>query len=177
VLHALTTTGHHDEAFLLLLNERCPGWLHQVKQGATSVWERWDAIDEQGRIHGGDMDGGGSMLSFNHYAYGAVADWLYRTLAGLAPDAPGWRKVLFAPVPGGGIDWASAESEVPTGRAAIRWDLADDTFTADLEVPLEAEARFRLPPGDWTKATVDGGSVILRPSLDLTPGVHRIVLS
>lgn len=177
VLHALTATGHHDEAYLLLLNERCPGWLHQVKQGATSVWERWDAIDEHGRIHAGDMDGGGSMLSFNHYAYGAVADWLYRTVAGLAPAAPGWSKILFAPVPGGGIDWASAESEVPTGRAAIRWELADGGFTADLEVPSEAEAEFRLPPGDWTKATVDGEAVTLRPSLDLAAGVHRIDLS
>jgi alpha-L-rhamnosidase len=177
VLHALTATGHHDEAYLLLFNEHCPGWLHQVRQGATSVWERWDAIDEHGRIHPGDMDGGGSMLSFNHYAYGAVADWLYRTVAGLAPAAPGWSRIVFAPVPGGDLDWASAESEVPTGRASIRWEAAAGAFTAEVEVPAAAEAEFRLPSGDWTRITVDGEAAPLRPAFALPPGVHRIALS
>ncbi|MQM27078.1 alpha-L-rhamnosidase [Glycomyces albidus] len=175
VLPALTATGHHAEAYLLLLNERCPGWLHQVACDATTVWERWDAIREDGSIHPGDMEGGDSMLSFNHYAYGAVAEWLYTTAAGLAPGAPGWTRVRFAPVPGGGLTWAAAEIDAPTGRAAIRWELGED-FTAELTVPPGAEAEFHPPPGDWASAAVDGVGVPLG-IVPLGPGAHRIVLS
>ncbi|WP_197717395.1 alpha-L-rhamnosidase [Glycomyces terrestris] len=177
ILHALTETGHHEEAYLLLMNERCPGWLHQVGQGATTVWERWDAIGEDGRIHGGDMDGGGPMLSFNHYAYGAVADWLYATVAGLSPAAPGWSAVSFAPVPGGGLTWASAEMDTPIGRAAIRWETGDGSFSAEVEVPPGATATVTLPPGDWSSLRLNGRTLQIAPVLDLGPGVHRIALS
>ena len=116
VLFALS---HHDylaEAYLMLLRRDAPSWLYQVDRGATTVWERWDAIKPDGSIHGGDMDagsgdgGGGSMLSFNHYAYGAMIDWVYRTVAGLAPDAdePGYRLVHVAPRPAVGLDRAAA---------------------------------------------------------------------
>ena len=93
VLHALAAHGHVNEAYQMLLRRRHPSWLYQVEMGATSIWERWDAIRPDGSIHPGDMapppgmedqDGPqGHMLSFNHYAYGAVIDWVYRHLAGL----------------------------------------------------------------------------------------------
>ncbi|WP_232789498.1 alpha-L-rhamnosidase [Streptomyces jeddahensis] len=189
VLPALTATGHHDEAYRLLLNDRCPGWLHPVRQGATTVWERWDAVGEDGAIHAGDMDGGGSMVSFNHYAYGAVAAWLYRTVAGLAPDpdAPGYRRIVFAPVPGGQLTWARAESSTPYGTAAIRWETDASSFTADVEIPVGASGVFVLPPGTWSAVRADGVPVAAddlrlsdahgRRALMLGAGPHRVTLT
>jgi alpha-L-rhamnosidase len=185
VLDALTATGHADEAYRLLLNERCPGWLHQVAQGATTIWERWDAIDENGRIHPGLMYGGegAPMLSFNHYAYGAVAAWLYRTVAGLAPDVnePGYRRIVFAPVPGGGLTWAGAEMDTALGTAAIRWD-ADESgsgLTVAVRVPPGASGRFVLPPGTWAEVRVDDASVDAEHggrAVELPSGAHRLTL-
>ena len=99
VLPALASVGRFDSAYKMLLRSEAPSWLYQVAQGATTVWERWDAIRPDGSIHPGTMapmngDGeDGHMLSFNHYAYGAVIDWVYRHVAGLAPDRarPGLR--------------------------------------------------------------------------------------
>ena len=111
VLHALAGGDKYDEAYQMLLRRQHPSWLYQVEMGATTVWERWDAIRPDGSIHPGamatppgmdDQEGGsGHMLSFNHYAYGAVVDWIYRHLAGIAPDRarPGYRHVVFAPRP------------------------------------------------------------------------------
>lgn len=168
VLPALTATGHHDDAYRLLLNERCPGWLYQVRQCATTVWERWDAIREDGSIHNGQMadDDGEMMLSFNHYAYGAVASWLYRTVAGIAPslDEPGYRKVVFAPVPGGGLTWAHAEMRTGYGRAAIRWERDGDRLAVDLSVPPGAHGELVVPPG-WRAPA----------STSLETGDHRVV--
>ena len=96
VLPALAENGFFNEAYLMLLRHEVPSWLYQVDQDATTVWERWDAIRPDGSIHPGTMSsppdvpesesGEGHMLSFNHYAYGAVIDWVYRHVAGLAPD-------------------------------------------------------------------------------------------
>ena len=152
VLPALTSGGHVEEAYRLLLNTEAPGWLYQVLQGATTMWERWDAIQPDGSIHPGDMAGGdGGMLSFNHYAYGAVAEWLYRSVAGLAPDPddPGYGTVVMAPVPGGGLTYARAEIRTPYGPASTSWTLANGVVTVDLAVPDGSRGRFVLPPGDW----------------------------
>jgi len=119
VLPALAHTGHLDEAYRLLLNRECPGWLYQVLMGATTMWERWDAIRPDGSIHSGEMSAGegANMLSFNHYAYGAVAAWLYRSVAGIAPDPedPGYATVVFAPLPGRNLSGAAARLRTPYG--------------------------------------------------------------
>ena len=106
MLPALAATDHFDEAYLMLLRQAAPSWLYQVVQGATTVWERWDAIRPDGSIHPGTMQAiegesepDGHMLSFNHYAYGAVVEWVYRHVAGIAPDLPGYRRIRFAPRP------------------------------------------------------------------------------
>ena len=137
VLPALSSSGYYDEAYAMLLRNEFPSWLYQVEMGATTVWERWDAIRPDGSIHPGTMstpfeDEGeseeGNMLSFNHYAYGAVIDWVYRNLAGIAPDIdqPGYRRIVFAPRPVAGISWARGSIDTPYGRAAISWDLEGD---------------------------------------------------
>lgn len=169
VLPALTAAGQHEASYRLLLNREAPGWLYQVRHGATTMWERWDAIEPDGHIHGGAMaaEDAASMTSFNHYAYGSVGAWLYRTLAGIAPGAerPGYGTIDFAPRPGGGIAWAEARIDTPHGPAAIRWDRRGEGLEVRLEIPPGTEGRFSPPPG-W-RAPVEG---------PLGSGVHRLAL-
>ncbi|MGO3884777.1 MAG: family 78 glycoside hydrolase catalytic domain [Mycetocola sp.] len=136
---ALTATGQNDAAYDLLLNEQAPGWLYAVTMGATTVWERWDAMLPDGTVHPG------TMTSFNHYALGAVADWLHRVVAGLAPAEPGYRTIRFAPRPGGGFEHAAAEHETPYGLAAIAWRLEGSEIVADVTVPTGATGIVALP--------------------------------
>jgi hypothetical protein len=91
VLDALTVTGRSDLAYRMLLQPENPGWIYPITMGATSIWERWDSMLPDGRINPGQM------TSFNHYALGAVADWLHRVVAGITPLTPGYAKVLVAP--------------------------------------------------------------------------------
>jgi len=150
VLFALSNSGHLAEAYVMVLRREAPSWLYQVDRGATTVWERWDAILPDGSIHAGDMsagstDEGGSMLSFNHYAYGAMIDWVYRTVAGLAPAAPGYRVTRVAPRPAAGMDHAAASIDTAYGTLSIDWRLSDGDFGATLVVPFGVTAELDLP--------------------------------
>ncbi len=109
ITDALTETGHLDAAYRLLLQRTCPSWLYPVTMGATTIWERWDSMLPDGSINSGEM------TSFNHYALGAVVDWMHRTIGGIAPLEPGYRRVRIAPRPGGGLTWASTSLETVHG--------------------------------------------------------------
>ena len=100
----------------------------------------------------------GEMTSFNHYALGAVADWMHRSLAGLAPAEPGYRKLLVKPHPGGGLDWAEARHETPYGEAAVRWDRTGQEFTLDVTVPAGCTATVVLPDAAGTVHEVGSGT-------------------
>ena len=139
VSDALTRTGHLDKAYDLLLEQGCPSWLYQVVMGATTVWERWDSLLPDGDVNPG------TMTSFNHYALGAVADWLHRVVGGLAPAAPGYRVVRFAPQPGGGLTSASARHRTPYGEASISWRVEDERLVVDVRVPVGATGVLELP--------------------------------
>nr|WP_246253751.1 alpha-L-rhamnosidase [Isoptericola chiayiensis] len=139
VTDALSGSGHLDEAYLLLLAKECPSWLYAVTMGATTTWERWDSMLPDGSVNPGDM------TSFNHYALGAVADWMHRVVAGLAPDAPAYRRIRFAPRPGPGITAAAASHETPYGTASIGWTLDDGVLAVRAVVPPGAEAVLDLP--------------------------------
>jgi alpha-L-rhamnosidase len=177
VLPALTRTGHLAEAYLMLLRRELPSWLYQVDRGATTVWERWDAIRADGSIHDGVMhmpDGDSQMLSFNHYAYGAVVDWVYRTLAGIAPDPelPGYRRVVLAPRPVVGIDRVSASVQSALGRIGVEWSTEGGTFTGTYELPFGVTGMLRPPVGPDSRVTVDGRAAA--ESVTLGPGTHRV---
>lgn len=172
VLPALVRWGHHAEAYRLLLNEKCPGWLYQIRNGATTTWERWDAVKEDGTVLTDGLWDGPMMTSFNHYSYGSVSATLYRSVAGLAPDVdrPGYEHILFAPLPGGGLTTARADVETPYGEAAVSWRLEADTLTVDATVPPGAQGSFVSPPG-W----------VLQDCTNLAPicfgsGRHRFTL-
>ena len=185
VLPALSEFGHLDECYLMLLRRESPSWLYQVRQGGTTVWERWDAIRPDGSIHPGTMttpeglpdSGLPHMLSFNHYAYGAVVDWVYRHVAGIAPDRarPGYRHVLLAPKPGRGIDWANAAIDTGFGRAAIGWRLDGDKLEVDVELPFGTTGEFNAPATAASTVTVDGGRA--GPVVRLDPGHHTVVVT
>lgn len=170
VLFALSNNGHLAEAYLMLLRREAPSWLYQVDRGATTVWERWDAILPDGSIHSGDMsagstDEGGSMLSFNHYAYGAMIDWVYRTVAGLAPVEPGYRVTRVAPRPAVGMDRAAATIDTAYGPLSIDWTLEGDDLVAVVEVPFGITAELDLPTTEASVASHVGS---------LAHGTHEI---
>ncbi|WP_337063001.1 family 78 glycoside hydrolase catalytic domain [Kineococcus sp. G2] len=139
VTGALSSTGHLDTAYRLLLEEQCPSWLYPVTMGATTIWERWDSMLPDGTINPGQM------TSFNHYALGAVADWVHRTVAGISPLEPGYRRALIAPQPGGGLTWAKGSLDTPHGRLAVHWRLEGGQLSAEVTVPEGTTAVLRLP--------------------------------
>ena len=139
VADALTLTGHERSAYRLLLQRECPSWLYPVTMGATTVWERWDSVLPDGSINAGEM------TSLNHYALGSVADWLHRVVGGLAPLEPGYRKILIAPRPGPGIDWARTSLQTVRGPAAVSWRVSGDQFIVAIEIPDSASGIFRWP--------------------------------
>jgi alpha-L-rhamnosidase len=136
---ALTDGGTPDLAYRLLLQTGCPSWLYSVTMGATTVWERWDSMLPDGRINPGEM------TSFNHYALGAVADWMHRRVAGLAPAAPGYRRIVVRPLPGRRLTSASARHLTPYGEAAVAWERADGRLTLRVTVPVGATATVHVP--------------------------------
>ena len=138
---ALSETGHVDDAYALLLEKSCPSWLYPVTMGATTVWERWDSMLPDGSINPGEM------TSFNHYALGAVADWIYQVVGGLRPAAPGYDRVRVEPVPGPGIEWAETAYETRHGRVSVAWRRDDDGFTLEVALPDGLPADIVLPDG------------------------------
>jgi alpha-L-rhamnosidase len=141
----LSARGRDDVAFELLQQKTWPSWLYAVTQGATTIWERWDGwTHDKGFANPG-------MNSFNHYAYGAIASWLYAHVAGLDFDwqEPAGKKLIVAPHPGGGLTCARARLATPHGMASSGWTLQAETMNASVTVPPSCSARVRLPaPAD-----------------------------
>jgi alpha-L-rhamnosidase len=141
VTWALSETGHIDAAYRLLLEEGCPSWLYPITMGATTIWERWDSMLPDGTINPGQM------TSFNHYALGAVADWIYQVIAGIRPAAPGYDRIALAPTPGPGLDWAKGALDTRHGRVECGWRRDGDGFVVDVLVPEGVHADIVLPDG------------------------------
>ena len=143
LLETLENAGRLDIAYRLLEQETFPSWLFPVKNGATTIWERWDGWTPEK----GFQDKG--MNSFNHYAYGAVGDWMYRSVAGieLDPREPGYRHIIFRPRPGGTLTWAEARLDTAQGTAAIRWDLDGASLRLKFTVPAGSRATLSSPEG------------------------------
>lgn len=145
LLDVLSVHGHDDVAFRLLTQESYPSWLYQVVHGdATTIWERWDSWSDSR----GFQDPG--MTSFNHYAYGAVGDWIYRTLGGIAIGPDGPSQVVVRPRPGGGVTSARASLRTVLGPVETEWQLDGDAFRLGLTVPVGAQACVQLPDGTMT---------------------------
>lgn len=139
ISHLLSEMGRHDLAGILLLNEDYPSWLYAVKLGATTIWERWNSMKLDGSF---DESG---MNSFNHYAYGAIGDWMYQKLAGIQLMAPGYKKIKIAPQFIKGITSASANLETVYGQVSCNWSCIDKKITMDVEIPANTTAIIQLP--------------------------------
>ena len=133
LLHALSQNGYTELAYDLLLQEEFPSWLYSVKQGATTIWEHWDGINDKGEFWSKDMN------SFNHYAYGSVADWVYGVACGIqtVEEYPGFEKIVIAPHPTKKLNYLSAKIETRHGTVSSAWYLEGNTFRYEITTPVD----------------------------------------
>ncbi|KAJ4156205.1 hypothetical protein NW754_007829 [Fusarium falciforme] len=136
---ALKSIDSIPEFYRMLLQEKVPSWLYQVVQGGTTTWERWDSLLANGSVNSG------TMTSFNHYAFGSVAGWMHQVVGGIAPAEPGYKKIIIAPVPGGGIDKAKARLISPYGEIVTDWRVKNSHFDLKVVVPPNTQAEIVLP--------------------------------
>ena len=139
--HVLSRFGKHELAGKLLLREKYPSWLYPVTKGATTIWEHWDGIKEDGSFWSADMN------SFNHYAYGAIADWMFQVIAGidLDKDIPAYEHIIIRPRPIQGLTHAEAIFESPYGAIKSSWFIENEQFTLTLDIPANTTADVYLP--------------------------------
>ncbi len=154
ICDALCSVGEVDAAFHLLTQRECPSWLYPVSMGATTIWERWDSLRPDGSVNPGEM------TSFNHYALGAIADWLHRMVAGFAPAVSGHRHLNVRPHPGGGLTYARARHRTPYGMAESAWEIKAE----------QIEVVAVVPPNMTASVTLPGGNA---PSIEVGSGTHR----
>lgn len=164
----LSEAGLSDYAYTLLLNEDYPSWLYEVNMGATTVWERWNSVLPDGLV----SDTG--MNSMNHYAYGAVAEWMYRGICGLNPvwEAPGFKRVKLAPQIDSRLEWVNMAYESASGQYKCGWHFNGDKVVFKVEVPFDAKAQFYFPKGFRTYMI--GRTVIEGDMAELTAGSYEL---
>lgn len=150
--HVLTQNDHLELAYRLLNNDTFPSWLFMVKNGATTIWERWDGWTPEK----GFQDPG--MNSFNHYAFGSIGEWMYKTIAGISedPEKPGFKHILIHPRPGGGLTSAKGEYYSLYGPILSSWKIAHYTFTLKVSIPVNTIATVYIPTADREKIQESG---------------------
>ena len=161
IAHALTKVKQSQFAYRMLLEKTCPSWLYPVTMGATTIWERWDSMLPNGSINPG------TMTSFNHYALGAIADWLHTTVGGISP-AETWKTFLVRPVPGGNITSADVSFSGPYGLIQCSWQLEGNIFSMSLTVPPNSTAKVILPSAIQEPIGTEEDFAILKS------GVHHL---
>jgi alpha-L-rhamnosidase len=156
--HVLTRFGHNDLAYKILMQESYPSWLYPVKMGATTIWERWDGIRTDGTFQSKEMN------SFNHYAYGAIGDWMYRNITGInqREGVAGYKEFDIAPKIGGGLTFAKAELETIYGKIVSSWNLTGEFMTMNIEVPVNTIAHVNFP-NVGAESIKESGKVIQLP--------------
>ncbi len=149
LLEVLWDTGHRELVYHLLYSEEMPSWLYMVRQGATTIWERWNAILPDGTV---------TTSSLNHYSLGSVGDWMYRNLGGIAAAKPGYRELLFAPDINCGLTWCHCEKRTAWGVASCKWERKGNQVCVQVDTPVEAV--LRLPEREEY----------------LKPGIHQLTV-
>jgi len=148
LLHVLSENGETELAYKLLLNTEFPSWLYPVTMGATTIWEHWDGLRPDGKLWDTNMN------SYNHYAYGAVADWIYSVAAGIKPDKAGYKKAIIAPLPNKGLGTLDVTFDSVCGRFESAWYYEGDTPHYRIETPVPAtviigERVFEVEAGSY----------------------------
>ena len=167
----LSDNGQLDLAYELLFQTTWPSWLFPVTQGATTIWERWDGWTPEHGYQDWNMN------SFNHYAYGAIGDWLYRVMAGIQPDPaqPGYRHILLRPRPGGRLTWAKASYASAFGPITSAWKRTEGGLEWEVSVPPNTTATAFVPAGEGDRVTLDGKAVEGN-SFELGAGTYSFVV-
>jgi alpha-L-rhamnosidase len=151
--HVLSENGRADVAYDLLLQESFPSWLYPVKMGATTIWERWDGQKTDSTF----QDRG--MNSFNHYAYGAIGDWMYRVVAGIEIGKPGYKHILIQPQPDKRLRYAKASYESSYGQISSGWEMQDGKLVVKVKIPANTTATITLPSVQPDKVTENGAAI------------------
>ncbi len=165
----LSRYGNTPVAYSLLTQESYPSWLYPVKMGATTIWERWDGMRTDSTFQTPGMN------SFNHYAYGAIGDWMYRTITGIRESAPGYKEILIEPQPGGKLTQARAELKSPYGTITSAWKIEGGNIILDIEIPANTTAHVLLP--NAANATVTDQSKPLPKTITATPSGQNLDLT
>ena len=139
--HVLTRFGYDSVAYKLLLQQTYPSWLYPVKMGATTIWERWDGEKPDSTFQTPGMN------SFNHYAYGAIGDWMYREITGIDTyeEGAGYKQIKIKPHPGGDLTYANADYETLYGKVSCHWKKENGHLTMDVEIPANTTAKIYIP--------------------------------
>jgi alpha-L-rhamnosidase len=151
--HVLSACGYTDVAYDLLLQETYPSWLYPVKMGATTIWERWDGQKTDSTF----QDPG--MNSFNHYAYGAIGDWMYRISAGIETRDPGYKHLIIQPHPTEKLTYSKASFESSYGTVASGWERKDHKIVVNVKIPVNTTATIMLPVDAAAKVISEGKSL------------------
>ncbi|HWH69799.1 MAG TPA: alpha-L-rhamnosidase C-terminal domain-containing protein, partial [Candidatus Sulfotelmatobacter sp.] len=159
LLPALHAAGRDDLAYTLLLQETYPSWLYQVSLGATTMWERWDGWTPTGGFQTIGMN------SFNHYAFGAVGEYLYNTIGGISPVSPGYKTIRIQPVPGVGLTWAKTHYESARGLICTAWTNTGTAFHLDVVIPPNTTAQILVPTTNAAGITEGGLLAASSPSV------------
>ena len=160
--HVLSNGGRTDVAYRLLHQKQWPSWLYAVTQGATTIWERWDGWTKEKGFQTTEMN------SYNHYAYGAIGEWLYGTVAGLEidPARPGYKHAVVKPQPGGELTWAKASLATPYGELSSRWEIQKGELSLEVVVPSNATATVYVPAAEGETVTESGQPAAEAPGVE-----------
>lgn len=172
LLHVLSDNGRIDIAYALLQQKTWPSWLYPVTQGATTIWERWDGWTGDNGFQTPEMN------SFNHYAYGAIGDWMYQNVAGIQidPTQPGYKHVIMHPQPDGELTSACGKLKTLYGELASEWKMVDGSFDWTIVIPANTSATVHLPVKESREITLNGKSESAREYL-LEAGMYRFIVS
>ena len=157
--HALSQNHALKDAYDLLLKEDFPSWLYQVKKGATTIWEHWDGLKDDGSMWSADMN------SFNHYAYGAIGEWMYRAMAGIEadPEQPGFKHAVLYPRIGGNLKYTEGNYHSIYGNVGVKWEVQGTQILLTVQIPVNTTAQIRL---DQAKAVVKSDGLTFTKAAD-----------
>ncbi len=164
----LSENGLNEYAYALLLSTKCPGWLYAVEKGATTIWERWNSVKEDGSF------GPVSMNSLNHYAFGSIAEWMYRYAAGISPceEAPGFKRIKLAPCPNDMLANVKAKIRTQYGDVRSEWEIREGQLFLEFEVPFNTVAEIRLPDAEGV-SVLENGMPVQAAVLERGSGIWR----
>ena len=173
LLGALTKAGYAKTAYALLLREEFPSWLYAVNMGATTVWERWDSILPNGSIRAGEMN------SLNHYAYGAVVSWAYKSIIGINQEetASGFKRAILSPVFDERLKKVYGEYDSVYGKYAVGYEIGEAEASVKIAVPYLCEAKFHAPKGYKIKSADGAPAEQNIKSMIFKGGEHHIILA